>query len=85
MAGIAAGISSSGVLRARESGSNAASLVQYSGLRPSANMPIASIRPIASWLISTRGKIQWFPSFKCAFFSFFSFFLFLLLREYNVC
>ena len=58
MAGIAAGISSSGVLlRARESGSNGASFVQYSGLRPTANMPIASTRPSASWLISTRGKI----------------------------
>ncbi|XP_075652156.1 3-oxoacyl-[acyl-carrier-protein] synthase I, chloroplastic-like [Castanea sativa] len=55
MAGIAAGISSSSVLlRARESGSNGASLVQYSGLRPSENMPIVSTRPSASWLISTR-------------------------------
>lgn len=78
MEGIAAGISSSGVLlRARESGSNGASLVQYSGPRPSDNMPIASTRPSASWLISTRGKILRFPSFECVFF--------FLLREYNVC
>lgn len=78
MAGIAAGISSSGVLlRARESGSNGASLVQYSGLRPNENMAIASSRPSASWLISTRGKILWFPSFECV--------LFFWLKEHNVC
>uniref|UniRef100_A0A2N9FF23 3-oxoacyl-[acyl-carrier-protein] synthase I, chloroplastic n=1 Tax=Fagus sylvatica TaxID=28930 RepID=A0A2N9FF23_FAGSY len=54
LAGIA-GVCSSGVLfRARESGSNGATLVQYSGLRPSDNMPIASTRPRPSWFISTR-------------------------------
>jgi hypothetical protein len=63
LAGIA-GVCSSGVLfRARESGSNGASLVQYSGLRPSDNMPIASTRPRPSWFISTRGKNLWFSNF----------------------
>ncbi|KAG2680827.1 hypothetical protein I3843_11G116500 [Carya illinoinensis] len=58
MAGIAGTCSSGVLLRARESGGNGASLVQYSGLRPGNSMQTAQTRQRSSWFIST-------PAPKC--------------------